>query len=125
MRIPEGGIFDTILCVRVLCSVPNPEKVISELYSFLKPRGKLLVIEHVVNPWRTAKGSVVARAAQSVYQALGWSVFLGDCCLNRDTEKMLRNAAVKDGGWEVVELDRWFGKTVLPYISGVLVKKQN
>jgi SAM-dependent methyltransferase len=56
-----GGVFDTIICVRVLCSVLDLEQTAEELYSFLKPGGKLLVTEHVVNPWRTAKGSVVAR----------------------------------------------------------------
>lgn len=119
----SNGLFDTIICVRVLCSVPNPEKTIAELYSLLKPGGRVLVTEHVVNPWRTAKGSVVARVMQRVYQALGWSLFLGDCRLDRDTERLLKGAAAEDGGWETVELDRWFGKTVLPYISGFLVKK--
>ncbi|TQB71156.1 hypothetical protein MPDQ_007746 [Monascus purpureus] len=67
-----GGVFDTIICVRVLCSVPNPEKVVGDLYSLLKPGGKLLVTEHVVNLWTTAKGSLIARFAQSFYEFLGW-----------------------------------------------------
>lgn len=115
----DRGIFDTIVCVRVLCSVPNMQQTVNELYALLRPGGKLLITEHVVNPWRTAKGSVVARAMQTLYGALGWSFFLGDCCLNRDTERALRSA----GEWESVDLDRWFGRTVMPYISGVLVKK--
>ncbi|RLL93738.1 hypothetical protein CFD26_100038, partial [Aspergillus turcosus] len=51
-----GGVFDTIVCVRVLCSVPEMERTAGELYALLRPGGKLLVVEHVVNPWRTAKG---------------------------------------------------------------------
>ncbi|KAI9036502.1 class I SAM-dependent methyltransferase [Aspergillus affinis] len=113
------GLFDTIVCVRVLCSLPNMQQSVNELYALLRPGGKLLITEHVVNPWRTSKGSVVARAMQALYGALGWSFYIGDCCLNRDTEKVLRAA----GEWESVELDRWFGRTVFPYISGVLVKK--
>lgn len=119
------GVFDTIICVRVLCSVPDMRRTIGELYGLLKPGGKLLVTEHVVNPWRSPKGSVVARLFQTAYRFLGWSWCLGDCCLNRDTETALRAAAERDGGWAAVDLDRSFGWSPLPYISGVLVKKSS
>ncbi|KAJ5836545.1 hypothetical protein N7447_002571 [Penicillium robsamsonii] len=119
----RAGIFDTILCVRVLCSVPEMERTVGELYGMLKPGGRLLVTEHVVNPWRRAKGSLVGRIVQGIYQILGWRWFLGDCCLDRDTEAVLRAAADVDGGWESVELERAFEWSVMPYISGVLVKK--
>lgn len=119
----RNGIFDTIICVRVLCSVPEMEKTVNELYGMLKPGGKLLVTEHVVNPWRTAKGSVLARVVQSVYQLFGWSFFIGDCALDRDTEGALLRAARVDGGWEVVDLEKNFAWSVMPYISGTLVKK--
>ncbi|OQD80170.1 hypothetical protein PENANT_c038G10635 [Penicillium antarcticum] len=117
------GIFDTILCVRVLCSVPKMERTIGELYELLKPGGKLLVTEHVVNPWWRAKGSVLARVAQAVYQFFGWSWFIGDCCMTRDVEGALRKAADGDGGWGSFELERSFEWSAMPYISGTLVKK--
>lgn len=123
LRATGGGVFDTIVCVRVLCSVPEMEKTVAELYGLLRPGGKMLVTEHVVNPWRTAKGSFVARFMQSLYQALGWSWFLGDCCLTRDTGEVLRRAADVDGGWEVADLERSFGRSPLSYVSGVLVKR--
>ena len=116
-------VFNSIICVRVLCSVPNPEKKIGELYAMLKPGGKMLVTEHVVNPWRTTKGSILARVMQGLYQFLGWSWFVGDCCLTRDTASMLKKAADADGGWEVFDLEPSFGRSPLSYISGVLVKK--
>ncbi|KAE8373596.1 S-adenosyl-L-methionine-dependent methyltransferase [Aspergillus bertholletiae] len=118
-----GGVFDTILCVRVLCSVPDLEQSVRDLYALLKPGGKILVVEHVVNPWRTAKGSIVARVMQAVYGLLGWSLYLGDCRMNRDTETALRGAAESDGGWESMEVERWFGRTCMPYIAGVYVKR--
>lgn len=122
-KLPAQGLFDTILCVRVLCSVPNPEQTIRELYALLKPGGKVLVTEHVVNPWRTAKGSIIARLMQTFYQMIGWSWFLGDCSLTRDTGEMLKKAADADGGWESVDLEPSFGRSPLSYVSGVLVKK--
>ncbi|KAL1999300.1 hypothetical protein VTN02DRAFT_4717 [Thermoascus thermophilus] len=80
----------------------------------------MLVVEHVVNnPWRMRNGSVVARVAQAVYaRLLGWSFFLGDCQLERDTAGLLRAVAEKDGGWETVELEEWFGWSPLPYVAG-------
>lgn len=119
----KNGIFDTILCVRVLCSVPEMERTVKELYGLLKPGGKLLVTEHVVNPWRTAKGSLLARVVQGAYMMLGWSFFIGDCCLDRDTEGALRRAADGDGGWESFDVQRSFVWGAMPYISGTLVKK--
>ncbi|KAL2835521.1 S-adenosyl-L-methionine-dependent methyltransferase [Aspergillus pseudoustus] len=126
--VPGGedgrGVFDTIITVRVLCSVPEFERTTAELYSLLKPGGKMLVVEHVVNPWTTPKGSVLARVMQGIYHAFGWRWVMGDCCLNRDTERVLRRVAEKDGGWESFDMDRWFGATCMPYISGVLVKRK-
>ena len=126
LSVPSGngkGVFDTIICVRVLCSVPDMETRTKELYKLLRPGGQLLVVEHVVNPWRTAKGSIVARFMQVFYETLGWRWFMGNCSMNRDTEGALRKAAEEDGGWDSVDIERWFGWSPLAYISGVLVKR--
>lgn len=117
------GVFDSIVCTRVLCSVPRPQETIEGLYKLLKPGGKLLVCEHVVNPWTTKKGSIISRGFQVLYTMLGWSFFMGDCHMNRDTGKFLREVAKADGGWESVELEPHFGWSTLPYVSGELVKK--
>ncbi|EEP79403.1 predicted protein [Uncinocarpus reesii 1704] len=118
-----SGVFDTIVCVRVLCSVPKPEETIRGLYRLLKPGGKLLVAEHVVNPWCTRKGSVAGRLAQLFYTLLGWPFFMGSCHMARNTGKMLRMAAAEDGGWASDGLETSFAWGPLPYVSGTLVKK--
>lgn len=122
-KVNKGGVFDSIVCTRVLCSVPRPEETIGGLYGLLKPGGKMLVCEHVVNPWTTRKGSMLARGFQVLYTLLGWSFFMGDCHMNRDTGKILREVAEGDGGWESVDLDSHFEWSTLPYVSGVLVKR--
>lgn len=47
----KGGIskgsIDTIITVQCLCSIPTPEKIIKDLYPYLKPGGRWLVYEHV------------------------------------------------------------------------------
>lgn len=117
------GVFDTIITVRVLCSVPEFEKTVEELYTLLKPGGKMLVVEHVVNPWRTPKGSILARVMQGVYHFLGWRWVMGDCCLNRDTEGVVKKVADRDGGWESADVERWFEATCMAYVAGIFVKK--
>ncbi|KAL4900198.1 hypothetical protein BDW74DRAFT_162275 [Aspergillus multicolor] len=119
----KSAVFDSIITIRVLCSVPDPKKTIAYLYALLKPGGKLLLVEHVVNPWTTRKGSLVARAMQGLYHLFGWRWVMGDCCLNRDTEGFVRRVAEKDGGWESVQVDRWFEKTCMVYVAGVFVKR--
>ncbi|KAL4806106.1 S-adenosyl-L-methionine-dependent methyltransferase [Aspergillus unguis] len=119
----DGGVFDTIITVRVLCSVPDFENTVVELYSLLKPGGKMLVVEHVVNPWKTAKGSILARVMQGIYHLCGWRWVMGDCCLNRDTEGVLRKVAQGDGGWESADVERWFERTCMVYVAGTFVKR--
>lgn len=119
----DGAVFDSIVCTRVLCSVPKPEETVRGLYQLLKPGGKMLICEHVMNPWWTRKGSMIARGLQLVYSLLGWSFFMGDCSMNRDTGKILKDVASEDGGWEYVELDSHFGWSPMSYVSGMLVKK--
>lgn len=110
-------IFDTIVCVRVLCSVPNPDETVRELYSLLRPGGQLIVVEHIKNPW-TKNGSIIGRLAQLFYTAIGWTFFMAACDMNRDTASSLRKA----GAWEAVELKTNFEWAALPYVSGTLTK---
>jgi len=111
------GVFDTIVCVRVLCSVPNLDETARELYSLLRPGGELMVVEHIKNPW-TKNGSIAGRLMQILYTALGWTFFLAGCDMNRDTAVALRGA----GAWEAVDLKTHFEWAALPYLSGTLTK---
>ena len=117
-----GGVFDCVVSIRVLCSVPRPEESVEGLYGLLRPGGRLIVVEHVANPWRDG-GSVVARLMQTLYMWLGWKFFIGDCCLDRDLRSVLERAAKRDGGWERVDLETHFEWSALPYVAGFLVKK--
>lgn len=121
----EGtGVFDTVVCCRVLCGVPHPAQTIEGLYRVLKPGGRMLICEHVVNPWPNS-GSLIAAILQRVYMIVGWSFFLGGCCLDRDTEKALKDVAKEDGGWAKFELKLLDGWTCIPFIVGELVKKES
>ncbi|RVX73454.1 hypothetical protein B0A52_03096 [Exophiala mesophila] len=95
-------LFDTVICVRVLCSVPKQEAAARELYSMLKPGGQLLIVEHVI------------------YHFFGWPFFLGGCEMNRNTKATLE----KIGDWESIDIKTSFGWSVLPWLNGRLVKKR-
>jgi SAM-dependent methyltransferase len=114
----EDGVFDEICCTRVLCGVPHPQQTIKSLYSLLKPGGRMVICEHVANPWRT-EGTMPARFMQLVYTILGWPFFMGGCELQRHTSEFLRDA----GEWDHFELKYFGAKDAIPFVVGELIKK--
>lgn len=114
----EGGVFDEICCLRVLCGVPHPRETIQGLYMLLKPGGRMIICEHVVNPWRT-EGSIPARLSQVLFTVLGWPFFLGGCEMQRHTPEFLREA----GEWERFDLEYVGPKDPVPFVVGELIKK--
>jgi 2-polyprenyl-3-methyl-5-hydroxy-6-metoxy-1,4-benzoquinol methylase len=117
------GVFDTIVCSKVLCSVPNQKDTVAGLYALLKPGGRMIVCEHVRNPWRTPKGSLIARAIQELFMLQGWSWFLSGCQLTRNTDEVVKAAADGDGGWGKVDLEYVVQWGTIPFVLGELVKK--
>jgi len=116
----ELQLFDDVVCVRVLCGVPDQAATAADLYALLKPGGRLFLCEHVLN-----ERNGVARLAQWVYMKMGWSYLMGGCELMRNTvETLSRVAAEKDGGWESVDVHEVDGYGPLVHIVGVLVKKK-
>lgn len=128
----DDGIFDEIVCIRVLCSVPTLNETVGVLYRCLKPGGRLVVCEHVINEsskegnkagrFFHKEGSKVGHLLQLFYTALGWEFFVG-CHLLRDTTAALVNAAKSDHGWAEVNLEVFDEWSVLPHIVGYCVKK--
>ncbi|KAI9681659.1 MAG: hypothetical protein M1829_000858 [Trizodia sp. TS-e1964] len=123
-KVPEAkGVFDTIVCCTVLCSVPRQRETLHTLYGLLKPGGRILVWEHVVNPWRTPRGWALARFAQMLYMRVGcWPFFMGGCDLERDTGRVLREIAKSDGGWGSWEEEGFNDHGVLSFLRAVGVK---
>ncbi|MCJ1352872.1 MAG: hypothetical protein MMC33_002856 [Icmadophila ericetorum] len=118
------GVFDTIVCIRVLCSVPDLTSTIETLYRLLRPGGQFIICEHVINPWRTSqKGSIIGRGFQRLYTLLGWPFFIGDCHLDRDTANLLRDIGNAQGGWKSVETEEHGTWGTIPFVTGAYVKK--
>ncbi|KIW06354.1 uncharacterized protein PV09_02816 [Verruconis gallopava] len=118
----QGGedVFDTIVSLRALCGVPSQEETAACLYRLLKPGGRLLLCEHVQQTWPNG-GDVFGAIMQRIYMLAGWSFWLGGCCLDRDTEGILRKVAGPDG-WKEVKINRLQPYAAIPYIVGEMVK---
>lgn len=115
-RVQKESV-DCIVSILCLCSIPDPEKNIRELYSYLKPGGRWYVFEHV----RTGPHQGWAMRAYQVLLNVFWPRCIGGCQLGRDTERSLRAA----GEWTHVDLayadtENWCG--VCPHTFGILTK---
>jgi len=92
-RLPfEDANFDTVLCSLVLCTVDDPQAVLSEARRVLRPDGELLVLEHV----RAEDGSSLARWQDRL--ARPWSFFGGGCRPNCRTRSVFESAGFDTTG---------------------------
>jgi SAM-dependent methyltransferase len=83
--MPDTELFDAVVCSLVLCSVDDPEEVLHQLNSVLKPGGELRYFEHVASSgWR---GSL-----QRLADATVWPRISGNCHTHRDTERAITEA---------------------------------
>jgi SAM-dependent methyltransferase len=83
--MPDTELFDAVVCSLVLCSVDDPEGVLRQLDSVLKPGGELRYFEHVASSgWR---GSL-----QRLADATVWPRISGNCHTHRDTERAITEA---------------------------------
>lgn len=76
------GSFDTAVSTFVLCTVADPAAAIGELARVVRPRGRLLFLEHVVRP--AGAGRLVQRLLDPLHRPLTCG-----CSLVRDTAAAL------------------------------------
>ncbi|MDT5069241.1 MAG: hypothetical protein QOK02_5396 [Mycobacterium sp.] len=83
--------FDAVVASLVLCSVQDPNGVLRQLFSMLRPGGELRFLEHVASTGVRAK-------MQRLSDATVWPRLFGNCHTHRDTER-----SIVDAGFEVAE----------------------
>lgn len=96
--------LDAVVVSLVLCSVRDPERVLSEIHRVLKPGGELRFLEHV-------RGAGVLGYLRDAITPL-WRRLGAGCHPNRNTEAMIRAA-----GFDLVEIER-YQEGFLPHIQG-------
>lgn len=82
--IPDHSL-DFVVCTLVLCTIPDQQLALQKFKQWLKPDGKLIVLEHIHaehNP---------NRFLQNLINPI-WKVVGEGCHLNRDTDKTIKEA---------------------------------
>ncbi|OBB60257.1 class I SAM-dependent methyltransferase [Mycolicibacterium monacense] len=80
--------FDGVVCSLVLCSVDDPDGVLRELFSLLRPGGELRYLEHIAETGARAR-------LQKVADATVWPRMLGNCHTHRHTETAITVAGFR------------------------------
>jgi SAM-dependent methyltransferase len=78
--------FDAVVCSLVLCSVAEPDSVLRQVFSLLRPGGELRYLEHV------ASTGIRGRLQQFVDVTTLWPRLAGNCHAHRHTESSIRAA---------------------------------
>jgi SAM-dependent methyltransferase len=84
------GSVDAVLASLVLCTVDDPQGVVSEIRRVLRPGGRFVCIEHVTAP----PASLLGRIQRWIHRPWRW--FFEGCHTHRDTARTLREAGFRD-----------------------------
>ncbi len=105
---PES--LDAVVCTLVLCTVPEPQKALTNFMKWLKPGGRLIILEHVRAHHR------VGIKAQNLLNP-AWERLAEGCQLNRPTDILLA-----ESGFQLVREEYfWLG---LPFYEAEFKKPE-
>ncbi|WNG86316.1 class I SAM-dependent methyltransferase [Mycobacterium sp. ITM-2016-00317] len=108
--------FDAVVCSLVLCSVRDPESVVAQLFSMLRPGGELRYLEHIASTGPRAR-------LQRFADATVWPRLLGNCHTHRDTEKTITAAGFRvTGARRVWAFPAWVPVPTAEFALGVAVR---
>lgn len=97
--------FDAVVCSLVLCSVSDQKAALGQIRRVLKPRGKLIFLEHVA-----AENRPERLKWQQRIEPL-WKRLMGNCHLTRRTE-----AAIMSAGFRIERIERESIRKALPIV---------
>jgi SAM-dependent methyltransferase len=112
-----GEPFDAVVCSLVLCSVDEPDDVLQQLFSLLRPGGELRYLEH-----EAARSGLRARL-QKAADATLWPPLMGNCHTHRHTEKTIADVGFQTaGGRREFTMPTWVPLPVVDFTIGRAVK---
>lgn len=92
----EDESFDAGVAALVLCTIPDPQQALAELFRVIRPGGELRFYEHVI-----AHGKWEARF-QRLADATFWPHVAGGCHMARDT-----TSAIEHAGFVIEKCERF------------------
>lgn len=108
--------FDAVVCSLVLCSIEDPQTVLRQLLSLLRPGGELRYLEHIASA--DGRGRL-----QRIADATVWPRLFGNCHTHRHTEQSIVAAGFDVAGsrreWT---MPRWVPLPVAEFAIGRAVK---
>jgi ubiquinone/menaquinone biosynthesis C-methylase UbiE len=106
----EDGSFDSVVCVFVLCTVPDPARALAEVERVLASGGRFLFVEHV--------RSDEPRLARRQDRLHGfWLRFAEGCHCNRRTGELLASSGLQVAVEETGRIAKE-PRIVQPFIAG-------
>lgn len=94
-KLFEKESLDAVVCTLVLCTVPEPTRALEEFMKWLKPGGKLVILEHI-------RSNHTGRAKlQDVINPV-WKRMADGCNLNRATDRL-----IADSGFQLIREERF------------------
>ncbi len=94
-QLVNPASLDAVVCTLVLCTIPDPARALENFNKWLKPGGRLVVIEHIRSR-RRLFGKI-----QDLMNPL-WSRMADGCQLNRRTDEVLKSL-----GFELLHEERF------------------
>jgi SAM-dependent methyltransferase len=91
----DDGSVDTVICSLVLCTVGDPDAVLSEIERVLRPGGTFRFVEHVAAPHRSPRRWLQRTLSRP------WAWIFEGCRLCRDTGN-----AIAGAGFTSVHVER-------------------
>jgi ubiquinone/menaquinone biosynthesis C-methylase UbiE len=87
-NIIKENSLDAIVSTLVLCTIKNPELALDNFKKWLKPDGKLIIIEHIHSD---KKGKALV---QTILNPV-WKVIAEGCNMTRHTDKLIKSKGFK------------------------------
>lgn len=115
--MPQKGVFDTIICVKSMCSAPQEDMapICANIQALLKPGGEFVFFEHVEN-----YQDPLSKAIASIINLI-WPLVMGGCHLNGRVDRVVQSMS----GWhscKVAATDQFKGYNIFRYVTGVCRK---
>lgn len=108
--------FDAVVCSLVLCSIEDPQTVLRQLHSLIRPGGELRYLEHIASA--DGRGRL-----QRIADATVWPRLFGNCHTHRHTEQSIVSAGFDVAGsrreWT---MPRWVPLPVSEFAIGRAVR---